>query len=181
MIRRCGTLGPNNFFRIRRSRLALSCAPVLHPGLTTKNQDAAIQLIMDDPIAALGIAVDRRRVPASASRAGYAAPIQVAYDRPRRLAGGVAPKDFSDDFCFTRIYIAKAPDRFADGVDFSPDFVAVDTAASMTTGADDALKAAPCLSACLAQLEGVHGAHQPNLKLRYVAFGDRADFDAVEP
>ena len=60
-------------------------------------------------------------------------------------------------------------------------FVAVDMAASMTTGPDDALKAAPCLSASLAQLEGVHGAHQPDLKLRYIAFGDRADFDAVEP
>lgn len=174
-------LGPNNFFRIRLSRLALSCAPVLDPGLTTKNQDAAIQLIMDDPIAALGIAVDRRCVPASVAWAGYPAHIQVAHDRPRRLAGGVVPKDFSDNFCFTRIDIAKAADRFADGVDFSPDFVAVDTAASMTTGPDDALKTAPCLAACLAQLEGVHGAHQPDLKLGYVAFGDRADFDAVEP
>nr|WP_306003264.1 hypothetical protein [Brevundimonas sp. C43] len=156
-------LGPKNFLRIRRSRLALSCAPVLDPGLTTKNQDAAIQLIMDDSIAALGIAVDRRRVPTSASRAGYAAPIQVAYDRPRRLAGGVAPKDISDDFCFTRIDIAKATDRFADGIDFSPDFVAVDTASGMTTGPDDALKSAPCLSSCLAQLKGVQSPHQPNL------------------
>ena len=100
---------------------------------------------------------------------------------PVGVADGVPLKDFADDFCFIRIDIAKAPDRFADGVEFSPDFVTVDTAASMTTGPDDALKAAPCLSACLAQLEGVHGAHQPNLKLRYVAFGDRADFDAVEP
>ncbi len=176
-----GYLGPKNFLRIRSSRLALSCASVFDPSLATENHDAAMQLIMDNPIAALGIAVDRRRVPASSAWAGYPAHIQVAHDRPRRLAGGVAPKDFSDDFCFTRIDIAKAPDRFADGVNFSPDFVAVDTAASMTTGPDDALKAAPCLSTCLAQLKGVHGAHQPDLKLGYVAFGDRADFDAVEP
>lgn len=149
-------LGPNNFFRIRRSRLALSCAPFLDPSLATENQNAAIQFLMDDPIAALGIAVDRRRIPASASRAGYAAPIQVAYDRPRRLAGGVAPKDFSDDFCFTRIDITKAPDRFADGIDFSPNLVAVDTAFGMTTRPDEALESAPCLSSCLAQLKGVH-------------------------
>jgi len=40
---------------IRRSRLALSRAPVLHPGLTTKNQDAAIQLVMNHAIATLGL------------------------------------------------------------------------------------------------------------------------------
>lgn len=125
-------LGPNNFLRVRRSRLALSCAPVLNPGLTTKNQDAPIQLVMDHPIATLGIAVDRRCVPTSPSWAGYATPIQIAHDCPRGLTGGVSPKDFADDFCFIRIDIARAPDRFADGVDFSPDFVAVDTAACMT-------------------------------------------------
>nr|WP_258522473.1 hypothetical protein [Brevundimonas vesicularis] len=149
--------------------------------MATKNQNASIELVVDHAIATLGIAVDGRSIPTAASGAGDPASIEIAHDCPRGLADGVPLKDFADDFCFIRIDIAKAPDRFADGVEFSPDFVTVDTAASMTTGPDDALKAAPCLSASLAQLEGVHGAHQPDLKLRYVAFGDRADFDAVEP
>ena len=170
-----GHLGSKDFLWIPRPRLALTRAPILDPSLSPKNEDAPIELVVDHAIAALGIAVDRRCVPAPASGAWYTARIQIAHNCPRRLAGGVPPKDISDDFGLIRNDISQPPDRFADGVEFSPNLVAVDMSARVTTGPDDALEATPRLSACLAQLKGVHGAHQPDLKLRYVAFGDRAD------
>lgn len=57
---------------ITLARIARAGAAVLQPGLAAEHQDAAIELVVDDAVSTLGVAVDGRGVPRLTSRAGKA-------------------------------------------------------------------------------------------------------------
>ena len=130
---------------------------ILDPGLPAKHQFTAIEGVVDHAVAATRIAIDGGGVPLAAARADNASGVQVAYDGAWRYPGGISAEDFSNDFGFCWIDVPQSTYWFSSRIQFAAYAIAVDAAACVSTGACDALEAAPRLAMQATMLQPVGG------------------------
>jgi hypothetical protein len=82
------------------ARQSFACIGVLHHPDLVPDNTASIELIEDKPRPALGVAVDRRRIPSPTSRWMDIFPIEVLRNLPGRPSRCICCKDPSDDRSF---------------------------------------------------------------------------------
>src|SRR5690606_36153175 len=99
-----GHLRADDVRRIAGTSATRACLPVLYPCLAAEHPDAVIEFIVDDAVAAFGVAVDGGGVPSAASRAGQAPGVEEVGDGSGRGAGAVAAIDLQDDLGLRRVY-----------------------------------------------------------------------------
>ncbi|MGY3506658.1 hypothetical protein ACVWYJ_007332 [Bradyrhizobium sp. USDA 4471] len=83
-----------------RARQSFTCIGILHHPDLVPDNTASIELIEDEPCPALGVAVDRRRIPSPTSRWMYILPIEILRDLPGGPPRGVCCKNPFDDRSF---------------------------------------------------------------------------------
>ena len=119
---------------------------------------AAIQLVVEDAGALLGVPADRRVAPGPAVRSGHAALVQSPGDGARPLAGSKPAKDLAHDIGLRLIDLPLARSTGSTGIKAGHKVVAEASAAAALAREHAALEAAPGL---LGEALQVHLAHQP--------------------
>ena len=157
------------------ARHALASRRILEEALPVVDDDPAIELVVEDAVAALRIAKQRRGVPTTTPWSGDALPVQVGDDGQWALAARILAED-------------PAHDRGLVGVDRPPpmilailhDVVSVALAAGDAAGLDATDLPAPRLLREVLEEQRRHCAFEANMDLRHGAVGQRLDANAIE-
>src|SRR5581483_1788351 len=148
------------------ARDALAGGGVLEEALTVVDDGAAVELVVEQAVAALGRADQGGDVPGAAAGPGLALAVEIAHDGQRAFTGGVLGIDALDDGGFPRI-----DDAASAVLTGRHHIVAVAPAAGDATRLDTADLAPPGLLGEVLQEQGRHGALEPDVDLGDMAIG----------
>src|SRR5260221_9855320 len=148
---------------------AFACAWVPHVALLVPDQPASVELVVENAGAAREMAADRRISPRPSAGAGQSFEVEVACNRPRRLAGAVVGEDATDDGRLGIVDRPAAMQGITQGVRLLNDVVAVAKPTPRATLADAAFEAAPGLLAEILEEESVHRALEADVELADLA------------
>ncbi|KRW98001.1 hypothetical protein AQY21_00450 [Paracoccus sp. MKU1] len=140
------------------------------------DEAADIELVVEDAGTAFAVAVDRRRPPFPAHRAGHALAVQRHGDGARGEAAVVIGEDSADDGGLRFVDRAVAADRLAMGIEALHHVVAVGVAAAGLAVLDPAAQAPAGLVGQVLDEQRIHRALQPDVKLADLALRQREHF-----
>ncbi|KQZ50119.1 hypothetical protein ASD54_14650 [Rhizobium sp. Root149] len=157
-------------------RLALASVRVLDKPLTVPDQFANVHLVVENAVAALGIAIDGAEAPISTTRRSDGVLVQLDSNALWRLAGVVVPEDATDDVGFNLVDGPVPAYWLAVAVQLLDDIVTVAVSSTGLTGFYTAALSAARFVGKVFEEQRIHRALEADMQMSDLSLGKGDDF-----